>query len=258
MDKVPSWLVQAVGVLLGLLIIVVIVTQVYAISDRAQGIGTQHTITITAEGKVTAAPDIATMNASVQVQDSTAAAATAKLNTKASAVVGYVKVQGIDAKDITTSNYNVSPQYDYTNMIPAKQPSVTGYMATETVTIKIRDLTKVGSLIDGVVQNGANNIDGINYTFDNPDNIREQARELALTNAKAKAESLASAAGVQLGKLVTFSEQSATTPYPVPYAMNSVASPAGIGGGAKVAPVAPSEPGTQDITADVSVTYAIK
>lgn len=256
MEKIPSWLAQVVGVLLAVLIIVVIVAQTYSISAQVKGTAAnQHTITITATGMVTAVPDTATIDASVQVQGATATAAANKVNTQASAVVGYLKVQGIAAADITTQNYSVNPQYSYATQ---QGQTVTGYTANETVEVKVHDLTKVPALLDGVVQNGANSINGTNYTFSNPDTFTEQAREQALANAKTQAQALASAAGVTLGKLVTFSETSSQPPVVVPYAMNAGV-PMAVGGSAGSAIASPpSEPGSQQITADVSVTYAIQ
>ncbi len=256
MEKLPSWLVQTVGVLLGVLIIVVIISQAYAINAQVKGTAAnQHTITITATGMVTAVPDLATIDASVQVQGATATAAAAKVNTQASALVGYLKVQGIAAADITTQNYNINPSYNYNNN--QGTPTITGYTANETVEVKVHDLTKVPALLDGTVQNGANSIDGTNYTFSNPDEFTQQAREQALANAKTQAQALASAAGVSLGKLVTFSETSSQPPIVVPYQLNGAMPMAAGAGGAMAIPAPPSEPGSQQINADVSVTYAI-
>lgn len=238
--------------ILSLLLLVLLLNQGTVFFRNVKNTNPKDTIQITASGKVTVAPDLAVVSATVHNDANTAVDAQSKNTQKMDAVINFLKSSGIDQKDITTSQYNVSPKYDYTR----SNPTITGYTATQTVTIKVYDLTKVGSLLDGATSAGANQIDNVYFTFNDPDAIKEQARENALANAKEKAKKLADAAGLNLGKLVTFSETSSGYPGPIAYDTKAVA--AGSGGAPVPAPETMVQPGTQDITADINVTYELR
>lgn len=252
MQNIPKWLVQAIAGLVAVMLLVVIIDRVSAVSNSQKEY--KNTITISAEGKVQAVPDLATINASVITKGSTAEKAQIDSSTKMDAVMKYIEEQGVEKKDIQTSGYNVYPEYDYTK----SSPVITGYVANQTVTIKVRDNELVGKLLGGLTANGANQIMGVSYSFDDPDELKQQAREEALKNAREKAEKLADAAGVRLGKLVSFSENSVSGG-PIPYPMydKAVNMEVGEGRGGSV-PAMAVEPGTQDLVAQVSVIYEIK
>lgn len=247
MNYLPKWLVWIGSIVVLFLLLFITLNQAQIFNSSIKNVDEKHTITVTAEGKVTAVPDLAVISASVFTTASSANDARNQNDAKMNKVQAFLKSQGIADADITTSSYNLSPTYDYTN----GKSVLTGYTATQTLTIKVRDLTKVGDIADGLTQNGINNIQDISYTFDNPDNFREQAREQALMKAAQNAAKLATAAGVSLGKLVTFSENNVGTPVPYPLGV-------GFGGAAKSEVVPTLQPGTQDITADVTVTYELK
>lgn len=127
----------------------------------------------------------------------------------------------------------------------------------------MHDFNKVGALLDGVTQNGANQIQNVQYTFNDLNALTEQARVQALSNARAQAQKLAEAAGIKLGKLITFTESSNGAGRPVPYLMmdKGLASPASVGGfgaGGAVAPVSQTEPGSQDFIENVDVVFELK
>lgn len=247
MLNIPKWLMQTIAGLLAILLLIVAISQIFEVRNKYKLVDSSHVINISAEGKVTVKPDLATINVAVQNDGDTAAAAQGANTDSMNAVTKYVKAQGIDEKDIQTSGYNVNPRYDYTN----GQSKIVGYTAFQNLTIKVRNLDKVSVLLDGVVKNGANNLNGVMYGFDNPDNYREQAREAALKSAREKAQKLADAAGVHLGKLISFSESNSSG-VPIPYAAYGKG---GIGGGGGAAPDV--QPGVQDIVEQVSVSYEI-
>ena len=110
----------------------------------------------------------------------------------------------IEKEDITTTSYNIYPRYDYNS---GKQ-TLRGYEVSQNVSVKIRDLEKVSDVLSLVSKNNLNQVGGLNFTFDDPEELKQEARVLALGNATEKAEALADVAGVKLGKIVSFSESS--------------------------------------------------
>jgi uncharacterized protein YggE len=249
MNSIPRWLSMTIAVLLALLIIIVGTSQALLAWSRADLTSSTRSITITAEGKVSASPDTAEVDASIVSTGTNAQATQSDMDQKAAQLVAYLQKSGVAQSDISTSEYTLYPEYNNSS----NSNTITGYSASETLSAKIHDLSKVSSLLGGVTQNGANQIESVNYTIDNSDNYREQARQQALSNAGQKAQDLANAAHVKLGKLITFSEDNNDSTPPVyPMAMADVA------GGTNASSSATVPSGTQDITEDISVTYALK
>src|SRR3989338_678235 len=172
----------------------------------------RDTITITGEGKITAIPDIATVEVGVITDKSDVVAAQKENTEKVNTLIKKVKDIGVEDKDIQTTNYQIYPQYDYTS----GRQTLRGYQVSQSVRIKIRDLGKIGTMLSSVGASGANQVSGVSFTIDEPEALRQQAREKALDNAREKAEALAKRAGVKLGKIVSFSESGGGAP-PVPY-----------------------------------------
>lgn len=212
-----------------------------------------YTIAITGEGKVTAIPDIAEISLGIQTDKPTVAVAQKENTDKMNQIISQLKGMGIDAKDIQTTNYSIYPRYDYSN----GRQAVLGYTVSQNVAVKIRNLDKVGDIVDKAGSLGANQVGSLNFTIDEPEVIKQQAREKALLNAKEKAEALAKIAGVRLGKLVSFTESGSGQPMPIynNYAMKSLA--VGMGGDSAAAPASAVEPGSQDVIIDVMVTYEV-
>jgi len=209
-----------------------------------------YSITIAGEGKVTAIPDIATISLGLQTEKLTVADAQKENTDKMNQIIKQLTDLGIETKDIQTSNYSIYPNYNWDN---GKQ-TLRDYQVNQTVEVKIRDLTKVGTIVDAAGQLGANQVSGLSFTIDEPEKLKQEAREKALQNAKEKADALAKIAGVKLGKLVSFSENSYnSTPQPIyrDYAVKAEAS------GAASAVVPDIQTGSQDIIIDVSVTYEV-
>lgn len=208
----------------------------------------RDTIVISGQGRVTGIPDIATISVGLQTEKADVKSAQTENTTKMNRLIANLKSLGVENKDIQTSYYNIYPQYDWPN---GKQ-ILRGYQVSQGVTVKIRNLTKIGDILAAAGENGANQVSGLSFNIDDPEALQQEARVKALENAKAKADALAKVAGVGLGKIVSFSEY-AETPYSAYKSFDGL----GYGGGGETA--APTvEGGSMDIVINVTVSYEIK
>lgn len=158
---------------------------------------------VTATGKVSRTPDIATIRAGVVTQNDVAAAALAENATRMAAVVAALKSAGIPVRDIATSDVGLSPRYRYAENQP---PAITGYQASNSVTIRFRDVKKAGPALDALVRAGANQIDGPTLSLSEPEAALDEARADAVTKARARAQLYARAAGLSVGRIVSIEE----------------------------------------------------
>lgn len=212
---------------------------------------TGRTITVAAEGKTLAAPDIAELSFSVISQGKNPDELVDNNNQKMNAVNKFVKGEGILDKDMKTTSYSLSPNYQYN---PTTQRNfITGYTLTQTLTIKVRELAKVAKIIAGLTPLGVNQIGGVNFMVEDQERVLAEARKDAFAKAQAKAEEMARESGVDLGKVVSVAEyQSGPIPY---YAMASEA----MGKGGAPAPAVPSiEPGTTEVKLNVQLVYELR
>jgi len=207
----------------------------------------KRTITISGKGTVKAAPDLVTISAGVESQASTAKEALLKNTAAMTKVVETLKSEGIDPKDIQTTNFSVSPRYeDRDDVRPAR---IVGYAVYNTVYVTMHDTAKLGGVLDQLVTAGANSIGGISFGLDKPEQLQNEARKLAMADAIAKAKLYAEAAGAELGPVMTISEQGGYVPrYPAAPMMDAAAS-------GKAVPI---EPGTEKIDIEVQVTWELK
>lgn len=165
----------------------------------------KHSITITGEGKVTGIPDVAKIQLGYNVEKKTVAEAQKDNTDKMNTLIDKLKKDfKIEAKDIQTTNYNIYPQYDWSN----NKQTLRGYQVSQNVSIKVREIDKVSNILDAAGQLGLNQVGSLAFEIDEPENLKQQAREKAITAAKEKAEALAKIAGVKLGKIINFSESS--------------------------------------------------
>ncbi|MFT4150527.1 MAG: SIMPL domain-containing protein [Paracoccaceae bacterium] len=170
-------------------------------------------ITVTGEGTVQAVPDIATISLGVTTQDASAAGALAANTTALAAVLDRMKAAGIEGRDIQTSNLSVSPNWsNYDSSTPQK---ITGYTATNMVTVTVRDLGKLGAVLDKAVTDGANTLNGLSFGLADMKPALDEARKRAVADALDRARLLTGAAGVGLGQIVSISENGGYSP-PVP------------------------------------------
>ena len=201
-------------------------------------------ISVTGEANVSVAPDLALVDGGVTSEAKTAREASDANNTAMGKVLQALKAAGIDPKDMQTSRLSLQPQYAPNRTGPS---AVTGYRASNRVTIKVRDVTKVANVIDTLVGAGANEIGGINFMVSQASKLLDEAREKAVADARRKAEIYAKAAGVALGAPLSISEEGNAPPMPYRNKMSA--------GMATSAPVAQGE---ETLSVTVNVSWAIK
>jgi hypothetical protein len=178
------------------------------------------TITIEGRGEVMAAPDMAQINSGVTSQGATAREAL-DANTAAMAeLIAALKASGIEARDIQTSGFSVNPNYVYTDERDANgytlPPKINGYQVSNTVTVTVRQLDALGSILDKSVTVGANTVNGVSFSVADPSGLYDEARKAAFADAREKAELYATAAGGRLDQIESISEtQGYNQPQPV-------------------------------------------
>jgi uncharacterized protein YggE len=204
-------------------------------------------ITITGTGKVTLTPDIAYISIGVHTEGKDVNEALTSNTSQAQKVADALKALGVDAKDIQTTSFNVYPQQQYG---PQGEALDIKYMVDNTVYITVRDLTKLGDLLDAVVRSGANNINGISFDVSNREDANSQARKAAIEDARKQADELAKAAGVSLDKVQSIYISGSPVPVPLYEAKGG----AGMSAGSTV----PVSAGQMVITLDATITYTLK
>ena len=207
-----------------------------------------RTINVTGNAQVILAPDIAYISIGVHTEAKSAQEAVAGNNSQTQAVIDAIKSQGVDAKDIKTTNFNV---YQQDKFSPSGESLGTFFMTDNTVYVTMRDISKIGSILDASIAAGANSIYGITFDVQDKEAALATGRDEAMADAKAQAEELAKAAGATLGAVQSISYYS-NPPTPIYYDMKAQA--AGVGGGANV----PISSGQLTLTVSVSVTYGLK
>jgi len=232
-------------------VVFLVVLSVYFLTSINQKINTAtttNTVSFSGEGKITAKPDVAVANLTILTEAVTSKQAQDQNSEKSKAVIGFLKKQNIDEKDMKTSGYNIYPQYNYPRN---ETPQIKGYQVNQTIEIKIRDLDKVSVILDGVVTAGVNQVSGLNFQIDEPEKLKDQARELAIKNAQSKAKVLKEQLGIKLGKIINFSE--GISGYPTPMYFEAKSAEIGMGGGGPSIPT-----GENEITIQVNISYQIK
>jgi len=168
----------------------------------------ESTVVVSGEGHSAVAPDMAVITLSVVKDAKTAREALDANNADMAAVLKALKDGGIEARDLQTSGFTINPQYSYpnTNDGQNRPPELVGYQVVNGLSIRVRDLSKLGEIIDQSVTLGVNQGGSIQFTNDKPDAAITEARKAAVADAKAKAETLTQAAGVTLGRVIEISE----------------------------------------------------
>ena len=236
-----------------------------------------RSFTVTGQGKAIAIPDVAEFTFTIVTQGGTDVASLQSQNTTAAnKAIAFVKSKGVADKDIKTEYYNVNPNYQTYNCnvvpqvysgassgatvgMPAVQPcppaSIVGYTVTQSVDVKIRDFTKIGDIMGGVVTNGANQVGQLSFTLDDPTTVQNQAEADAIAKAKVEAQAIAQAGGFTIGRLLGV--QTGGSPYPVynSYATSAMA-PQSVD--LKSAPTPAIQAGSQEVDMTVSLQYEIQ
>lgn len=224
----------------------------WSIASFVKNIPAKNTLTVSGEGKIYAKPDVAIVEMSVISQNKDVKVVQNENDQKMQQVVNFLKESGIDEKDIKTLQYNLQPEYDYnwcrTGDFPVYcPPKLVGYILTQSVQAKIRDLNHVGEIIGNLSSAGVNQISSISFIIDDDAAIKAAARKEAIAEAKKKAQTMAEEANIQLGKIIGLSESiSGAAPQRMVFAKDSIEAPA------------PIEAGTNEVVVSVFVTYEIK
>lgn len=177
-----------------------------------------NTISVSATGEIYAKPDLALINFGVKNEAKTVAQAMEENSEKMNAIISFIKEQGVDEKDLKTTNFSIYPRYEYRKdetgiyPYPPGKRVLVGYEINQSLQVKIRDMDKISSIIQGAADEGANQVGTLRFVIDNEDELKKQAREKAIKEVKEKAKELSSQLGVKIVKIVNFSE-SGTTPY---------------------------------------------
>lgn len=158
---------------------------------------------VSAEGRTVRTPDVATIRAGVVTQGATAAAALGDNAQRMAAVLAALKKAGVAARDMATAQVSLEPQYRYADGQP---PAITGYQARNSVSVRFRDVARSGTILDALVAQGANQIDGPNLSLDQPDAALDEARADAVKRARARADLYARAAGLRVAKVLSITE----------------------------------------------------
>ncbi|MCY7270795.1 MAG: SIMPL domain-containing protein [Sphingomonas bacterium] len=202
---------------------------------------------INATGEVTRVPDLAIISAGVQTLQPTATAAIEENATRMERVRAALKRAGIADRDIQTSSINLNPEYRYVENQP---PVLTGYRASNNVSVKFRDLKRSGAILDALVREGANQLNGPTLTIDKPEEAYDEARVKAIAVGKRRAELYARALGKRVVRILSISESGSMVPSPMPmaYARDSAMSSA----------KTEISPGTQDLQINVSMSFELQ
>lgn len=169
-------------------------------------------ITVSGEGRIDVAPDMAVVTLGVTSEAKSAAEAMRATSGKMVALLDFLAEQGITGPNVQTNQLSLHPRYDSRSSAPA---TIGGYVATNTVSVRVLDLAEIGTVLDGVLESGANQFQGLRFSLQDDGELRNEARRLAVADARAKAEIYAEAAGVTLGALVTLSDAGAHSPQPM-------------------------------------------
>lgn len=212
---------------------------------------TAPVVTLNVTETVEAAPDVATVGTGVQTRAPTAQQAMRDNAGKMESLIAALARAGIAKKDVQTSGINLSAQYDYTDR-PGQPsgPRFIGYEASNQVTVKLRDIRKVGTLLDAMVSAGATNISGPSFAIDDPAPMLQQARGAALKSARAQADYYAQAAGYRSARLLSIAENNSGGMPPMPMATARFK--------ADAAASTPVEPGQVGSSVTLTVQYALE
>jgi len=265
-------MVTGVLVLLMLFLAVISIKVMRETGYVGRGADSTATINVDGTGDVVAVPDVATFSFTVTETAKDVATAQSTATTKLNAALKAVRDQGVADKDISTESYAINPHYEYQNAVcpalpvvngtmsrtdvvycPSGKNVLTGYDVSETIQVKVRDLTKAGAIFTSIGSLGVQNVNGLTFSVDEPDAIQAQARAKAIADAKAKADALADQLGTHIVRVVSFSDNNGAYPRPIMYAMDKAVS---VGAAAPAVPEVPT--GEQKVTDNVTITYEIR
>lgn len=206
----------------------------------------QPSLTLTGRGEVAAAPDMATITLGVVSFEKTAAQAMAETSLATARIIDTLKAGGIAGKDLQTRDLSLQPKWKNRQYSSGEAPEIEGFTASNTVIVRVRDMSNLGGLLDQVVQMGANRFQGLSFGLQQPEPARDEARKAAVAEATRKARLYADAAGVTLGPILSISESGGVSPQPM---MMMEA--------ARMSADVPVEGGEVSVNASVTMVFAI-
>ncbi len=262
MIKTRVWqAAAAVGAILFVFLVALTIKEFKSLPYVGRDVPIMNSITIAGKGETVSIPDVATFSFSVTETAKTVDVAQTQATTKINNVLKAIKEGGVEEKDIKTLSYSINPHYEYVEGVcqanlpcrPGKS-TITGYDVSQTIEVKVRDLKKAGALFSTIGSQNVQNINGLNFSIDDIDTVKSKARDLAIQNAKEKAQKLASQLGVRIVRVISFYEQGDES---YPYAREAM------GGDmmsvkSAIAPAPQIPTGEQKITSNVSITYEIR
>jgi uncharacterized protein YggE len=193
---------------------------------------------------ITAAPDIATSQLGVQTFATEVEPAVAENNRKTQAIIDALIREGIAEKDIQTSQFSIYPQRNYEDNKPEE---IIGYQVNNTLSVVMRDLEAVGEVLQSAIDAGTNNISGVTFSLDDPEPLRKDARIQAIKDARDRAESMAEAAGIKLGDVISLNELTYPGPITVRADYDKAAAEAAV----------PIQPGELELTVQIELVFEI-
>jgi uncharacterized protein YggE len=212
---------------------------------QVQGDDGTAAIVVRGTGEMVAKPDMAQIRAGVVSEADTAMVALADNSKKMAQMFAALKALGVPEEDIQTSHFSISPQYSRPAPRVQEEPRIIGYQVVNQVTIRLRNLDRLGEALDKLVRLGSNRIHGVQFSLSNPDPILDQARIKAIQEARHKADLLTRSAGVKLGRVLSIRENGAQMPRPV-FARS-----------AEAAASVPIAPGQETLSVTVTMTFAL-
>ena len=237
-------------------VIVLIMLVAFARTATAQeAVSEPGQITVSGLGEVTAEPDLAVITTGVVTSAPTAREAVTANTQAMNGVLGRLKEMGIADRDLQTSDFSITPQYQHfrgQNGQPTPPPRIVAYEVRNTLRVRIRELESTGAILDAVVSDGANQVNGIGFSIDDPTALMQKARRRAVSDARDRAEVLADSLGVALGRIVSVSEGQMRPPVPQPRMARMEMAMAADAGPVSV------EAGEQLLTATVTITWEIE
>ena len=257
-DKKISVSVFILLVVVSLFTVAKLVNEVKQSSYVGRGSQPSNIISVSGSGEVTAVSDIATLDINLSKDGNTAKEAQDALNESIKKTLAYLKDQKIEDKDIKSEYGGLSPKYSYekiyciTYPCPTQDPKIIGYTATESITVKVREVDNASTIRTGLAGIGITNINGPTFSIDDEEGFKDQARSLAIEEARGKAEVLAKELGVKLGKVVTFTDNNSY--YPM-YAKAMMGAEDAVSS-RELVPTLPK--GENKITSNVTITYEIR
>lgn len=252
MNDAKTWFWVLLDAFLAALVIGLLGVGLPALVQWASSVPPARTVTVSAQGMTTATPDLAEITFSVVTTGQDPQTLETNNTNKMNAALQFLASENIATSDITTTGYDLEPAYNYNNTTQSN--AITGYTLTQTVTVKIHDLTNVAAVLGGITPLGVNQIGGVDFTFNDPNEFVAVARADAMNKAEEEAAQMASEAGASLGEVVNVSENSII---PQPFPIYNMSVPAAMG--ASSVGASPNiQPGSQNITDNVTVIYALR